>query len=304
MTKRLMILAGALVALALTGCASGQSTPTERSITLPQPAYPQFRSYRNVLVQPNVTYRTQDHTAIKLDVCQPKKAATSARAAIVVVHGGSWRRGDKNSPEWSSVCQWLASAGYVAFSVDYRLAPEYPYPDGLRDVQASVRWIRSHASRYDIDPDRVGAFGGSAGGNLVSMLGVSGNGSRDTGSRVAAVAELSGPADLTSNGSEQSSFLPLELAYLHCRTFAECPAARSASPLFRVDDTDPPFFVGHSLDERIPLSQSEAFVKQLRAHGVRTTFVTVKGSLHSIAMLSPEMRRLIIRFFDENLSAP
>jgi acetyl esterase len=304
MIKRLALaIAGAALALTLAGCASGTAAPSVESTTIPQPAYPQFKQYPDVRVAADITYRRVDGAAIKLNVCQPKKTSTAVRAAIVIVHGGSWRGGDKSSVEWSSVCQWIGSAGFVAFDLDYRLAPEYPFPDGLDDIQAAVRWIRAHASTYKIDPKRIGAFGGSAGGNLVSMLGTSGSGSRTTGSRVAAVAELSGPANLTSNGPELTSFLPLQLAYLHCASFTNCPSARKASPLFHVDVSDPPFFVGHSIDERIPLAQSEAFVAELRKHGIPTTFVTVKGSLHSIAMLGPQMRKRIIAFFTEELAA-
>jgi acetyl esterase len=303
MSRRLITaLAGLAVALTLTGCATGRTTPSEESTTIAQPAYPQFRSYQNVRVQQNVTYRKADGDPIRLNVCQPRKSSASTRAAIVVVHGGSWRGGDKSSTEWNSVCQWLGSAGYVVFDLDYRLAPQYPFPDGFNDVRASVRWIRSNAAKYKVDPDRIGAFGGSAGGNLVSMLGTYGNGAHDVGSRVAAVAELSGPSDLTSDGPELSNFIPLQLQYLKCTSLKHCDQARTASPLFHVDATDPPFFVGHSINERIPLSQSEAFVKELRKHGVETTFVTVKGSLHSIAMLGPDMRKRIVAFFDDTLA--
>ena len=102
------------------------------------------------------------------------------RAAIVVVHGGSWRRGDKANLNWRAVCQWLATAGYVTVSINYRLAPAWSFPAQLDDVQDAVRWLRDPAvvDRYNIDPDRIGAFGGSAGGNLVSLLGTVGTGDR------------------------------------------------------------------------------------------------------------------------------
>ncbi len=293
--------AAGLLALTLAGCAAGGSAPDVEGTTIPQPRVLDLKGFRNVVERHDVTYAGRGGTARSLNVCEPSKKATSDRAAIVVVHGGSWRAGDKNNPEWNGVCQWLGSAGFVAFSIDYRLAPGYPFPDGLHDVQAAVEWVRRNAEKYHVDPERIGAFGGSAGGNLVAMLGTSGHGSRHTGSRVAAVAELSGPADLTKRGDELSDFMPLQLAYLKCRAISDCPAARRASPIYQVDVSDPPFFVGHSIDERIPLSQSEAFVSELRKHGVDTTFVTVKGTLHSIAMLGPDMRRRIVAFFNDKL---
>ncbi|MBK4348530.1 alpha/beta hydrolase [Lacisediminihabitans changchengi] len=302
MRRRLLAaVTGAMITLALVGCSAGRSTPSQESVTIPQPAYPQFKTYPSVLVKENVTFRRDGERRERLNVCQPQKKSDGDRAGIVLVHGGSWRAGDKSSPEYNSVCQWLASAGFVVFSLDYRLAPEFPFPDGLDDVKAAVRWVRSHADDYSVDPARIGAMGGSAGGNLVSMLGTAGHGSRAAGARVAAVAELSGPADLTTKGAELPNFIPLQLAYLKCEKLSDCASARKASPIYQVDVTDPPFFVGHSLNERIPLSQSEAFVKELRAHGVSTTFVTVRGSLHSIAMLGPNMKKRIVAFFHEHL---
>lgn len=233
--------------------------------------------------------------------------ALKPRAAIVSVHGGSWARGDKSNVNWRSVCQWLASEGYVAVSVNYRLAPASIFPSAITDIRKAVRWLRDAdvVEKYSINPDLIGAFGGSAGGNLVSLLGTEGTGDLDRGSRVAAVAELSGPTDLTENGRDlgilSDEFEQVQLQYLGCGNLADCPRARTASPLYDVDDTDPPFFVGHSIDERIPIEQSEAFVEELRDEGIDTTFVTVDGTLHSIAMLNAEMRDRIADFFAATL---
>ena len=233
--------------------------------------------------------------------------ALKPRAAIVSVHGGSWARGDKSNVNWRSVCQWLASEGYVAVSVNYRLAPASIFPSAITDIRKAVRWLRDAdvVAKYSINPDLIGAFGGSAGGNLVSLLGTEGTGDLDRGSRVAAVAELSGPTDLTENGRDlgilSDEFEQVQLQYLGCGNLADCPRARTASPLYDVDDTDPPFFVGHSIDERIPIEQSEAFVEELRDEGIDTTFVTVDGTLHSIAMLNAEMRDRIADFFAAKL---
>ena len=95
------------------------------------------------------------------------------------MHGGSWRQGDKADPKWRSVCEWLASEGFVAFSVNYSLAPAHPFPDGIEDLRSAVRWLRQDRRRWpgtEYDPAQIGAFGGSAGGNLVALLGVEGSG--------------------------------------------------------------------------------------------------------------------------------
>lgn len=227
------------------------------------------------------------------------------RAAILVVHGGSWRRGDKADVAWRSLCQWLASNGYVAFSANYRLAPAAIFPAAIDDIRSAVEWLRDdlQVERFHLDPQRIGAFGGSAGGNLVSLLGTSGSGDLTSGTRVAAVAELSAPIDLTGL-AVTDDFAPVQLSYLGCETAEECPAAVAASPFYTIDASDPPFFVAHSTDEMIPLAQAEIFVAGLRAAGVPVDFVTVEGTRHATAMVDAELKRRILAFFDQWIGTP
>ena len=304
-SRVLVALVAIVVLLSLAACAPPGSQ-SEKVTPSAQPLNPRVKTYPRIVVVENLEYGST--TGARLDVCLPRDSsvAVTSRAAIISIHGGSWRAGDKSNIYWRSICQWIASQGFVAFSVDYGLAPQHPFPAGFDDVRAAVRYMRSTAVvvKYHIDPKRIGAFGGSAGGNLAALLGVAGTGSLSSGSRVAAVAELSGPTNLTGDGSELAGFRPLELSYLACASFEACPQAVRASPLFQVDDSDPPFFIGHSLDERIPLSQSADFVRVLREHDIDTTFRTVKGHLHSIAMLSEDMRSRIATFFHAKLDGP
>jgi acetyl esterase len=316
----------ALSGCAPTGADSDQVTPEIVAVN------PELATLPDIPVVEDIAYGGTPEQPLLLDACLPKRedgapvqnaadadedeAGTAAgpelqdpeepaRAAIVVVHGGSWTRGDKADIAWRAVCQWLASAGYVAFSVNYRLAPANLFPAAIEDVQTAVGWLRAEEqiTRFHIDPDRIGAFGGSAGGNLVALLGTRGSGDLATGSRVAAVAELSGPTELTGLATTDD-FVPVQLAYLGCATEADCPVATAASPLYAIDATDPPFFVGHSTVEKIPLRQAELFVAGLRAAGVTTEFVTVEGTLHSIAMLDADLKSRIIDFFDETIGTP
>jgi acetyl esterase len=262
---------------------------------------------RSARVVENVRYGTADGRALLLDLCLPSRTGmpTATRwPAILLVHGGSWAVGDKS--EWLGICRWMASNGFVAATIDYRLAPAHPFPAGIDDLETAVRWLKNpvHDVHYSIDPRRIGAWGGSAGGNLVSLLGVSGTGSRDRGDRVSAVAELSGPINLTSSGLEQRTFYPFELRYLGCASYARCPQAVAASPIFHISASDPPFFVAQSTNERIPLVQSQAFVAALRAAGVPVTFVTRAGDRHSVALLDPTIRNEILDFFKRTLGKP
>ena len=255
----------------------------------------------------NVRYGTADGRALLLDLCLPPRSITPTVTrwpAVVLVHGGSWAKGDKS--EWLGICRWMASDGFVAATIDYRLAPAHPFPAGIDDLETAVRWLKvpAHDIRYAIDPRRVGAWGGSAGGNLVSLLGVSGTGSLDRGDRVRAVAELSGPINLTGTGLEQRTFYPFELRYLGCASYTRCPQAAAASPIFHVAASDPPFFVAQSTNERIPLVQSQAFVAALRKAGVPVTFVTRAGDRHSVALLDPRIKKEIVDFFKRTLGEP
>ncbi|KQQ93713.1 hypothetical protein ASF62_05770 [Leifsonia sp. Leaf325] len=264
-----------------------------------------------ITVEPDITYGTrEDGTRLDLDVCSPASdpAPGETRVGIVSIHGGSWARGDKSNDDWRHVCQWLASEGFVAFSVNYRLVPAVHFPAAIDDVGLAVEWVRAHAADYGIDAARIGAFGGSAGGNLAALLGTRGEGALDAGSRVAAVAELSGPIDLTDAAMQASGAGELveqiSLNYLGCDRLADCPQAADASATTFIDPSDPPVFIGHSESEFIPLGQSTSFSEALSAAGIANTMQVVPGVGHSIGILDEAMRGKVADFFRATLTAP
>ncbi|GAB3041499.1 hypothetical protein GCM10027052_24030 [Parafrigoribacterium mesophilum] len=299
--RALVCMLAAGVVLVLGACASGPPPAPVKAAAAP--AQQHALVYPDVKTVSNLSYGTAGGQDLLLDVCLPSDAAGTHRPAIIGVHGGSWKGGDKANQSWVGICRWLASEGFVTVSVNYRLVPAARFPAQIVDVRAAVRWLREPAqvARFGIDPSRIGAIGGSAGGNLVALLGTEGSGPWDVGSRVAAVADLSGPVDLTAAGVATTDFQAVQLAYLGCASYASCPAARAASPVYQVDATDPPFFIAHSLHEYIPLQQSEELVTALRQHGVHTTFVTKPGTLHAVAMLDDSLRAEIAAFFHATL---
>lgn len=256
----------------------------------------------DIPVLPDLEYGVAAGVSLRLDACLPPDRGLDAEPVpgIIVIHGGSWREGSKDSVGWRSVCQWLAASGYPAFSIDYRLAPQHPFPAAFEDVQAAVLWVRERAERFGVDPERIGVFGGSAGGNLAALLGTAGRGDLTAGTRVLAVAELSAPIDLT--GSDLTDdFAPLQLEYLGCASFDDCPAAEEASPGTFVDPTDPPFFIAHSTSEKIPLAQSDRFVEALREEGIAVEYLVADGALHSIALLDDDLKARIVGFYTRTL---
>src|SRR3989440_9153835 len=153
-------------------------------------AAPAGAAQGGVTVKPDVTYRTVDGERLGLDVYRPAKKGQN-RPAVVVVHGGGWTQGDKAL--FAQQSNQLAQRGFVAFSVNYRLAPAHPYPAAVQDVEAAVAWVRKHAKAYGVDPTRIGALGGSAGGHPACTRGTHGGGSRKTPHPVAGPGSWGGP---------------------------------------------------------------------------------------------------------------
>ena len=299
--------------LALTSCAGASQAGSAAGPAAVSDVVP---VYADVAVTPDIAYGTRDGAALLLDACAPADLEKSLvnngpLRAVISVHGGSWREGDKASTWWRSTCEWLASQGFVAFSVNYTLSPTAPFPAAIDDLKAAVEWVRSpaQAEAYGYDPALIAAFGGSAGGNLVSLLGASGDGDLGTGSRVAAVVELSGPIDLTKpielpapnslDPSLTAGFAEIQLQYLGCAAHG-CRAATSASPHLQLDPSDPPFFIGHSSAEYIPLEHATVLADALADNDVPVTFVEVPGGAHSIGLLGTSeptpMRAQIVEF--------
>ena len=278
-----------------------------------------FTAPAGIRVEADLEYGTrEDGTLLTLDVCRPATATASVSTvdidavlpAVVSIHGGSWTRGDKANTDWRNVCMWLASEGFVAASVNYRLVPNAVFPAAIDDVALAVEWLRApeQVERFGIDPGRIGAFGGSAGGNLAALLGTRGDGAVDTGSRVAAVAELSGPVGLGAAelvADEASVWLRGIIAdYLGCEPGARdanCPQAADASPATHADASDPPFFVGHAETEIVPLGQSQRFATSLAAAGVPVELAIVPGGAHSIGILDEALRARVAVFLHAHL---
>jgi len=304
---------GVLVAavLTLSGCSSVAGSGTTPTPT-PTAVQQQPVTDHGVRVIPNIEYGDAGGQKLLLDACLPRLAKPSTsdapdpapQAAILTIHGGGWTHGDKAAPQNRDVCIWLAKAGYPTFSVNYRMVPAFTFPAALEDVQSAVTWLRDpvQVGRFNLDPTRIAAFGGSAGGNLASLLGTTGTGPLTEGTRVAAVVDLSGPVDLTG-ADAKPGFIPTQLAFLGCATEADCPDARAASPIFAASADDSPFFIANSTNELIPIEQARRFAAALEAARVPTTFVSVPGGLHSVTMLSPSLRQRILDFYASTLGA-
>lgn len=254
------------------------------AITSALPAQETAKRKSKVSVRRDVEYGRAGARSLKLDVYEPSRRSGEPLPVIVWIHGGGWRGGSKASG--TRLVSFVASGEYVGVSVGYRLSGESLWPAQIHDCKAAIRWIRSNAKQLKINPDRIGVWGSSAGGHLVSLLGTSSdiksldgdNGSPDVSSRVACVVDFCGPADL-------SVFKHPRLDQLFGKPYDERRAeAKTASPAAYVSKDDPPILIVHGTDDRtVPFSQAENFHSKLKKAGVPSTFVKMDGGGHSIA---------------------
>jgi acetyl esterase len=251
-----------------------------------------------VTVKNDVTYRTVDGEQLGLDIYRPAKKGKN-RPAVVVVHGGGWTQGDKAL--FAQQGNKLAERGFVAFSINYRLAPAHTYPAAVEDVEAAVEWVRKHAKVYGVDAKRIGTLGGSAGGHLVGMLATDGKGSLKTGHRVAAAVSWSGPMDFVRLAQAAATNAGRSFSmFLGCLPDT-CPDTyAAASPVTHVDKTDAPMLIVNSTMELVPQSQADAMKAALDQAGVANQAIILPGSAHSRAY-SNQVWDQTVTFFENYL---
>ncbi|MEM0897792.1 MAG: alpha/beta hydrolase fold domain-containing protein, partial [Verrucomicrobiota bacterium] len=124
----------------------------------------------DVKIIPDIVYREGESKAWRLDLVMPAAESEDPRPGIIFVHGGGWRGGDKRAGTFLNGAIEYAQKGYVCITVNYRLVGEAPLPACIEDVKCAVRWLRAHAGKYKVNPEKIGAFGNSAGAHLVCML--------------------------------------------------------------------------------------------------------------------------------------
>jgi acetyl esterase/lipase len=262
----------------------------------------------NVIAQRDVKYGRAGDTSLKLDIYRPKEPKAERLPAIVFIHGGGWRGGDKNSGA-GRVLPLVAEGNYVGASVNYRLSGEATWPAQIHDCKAAIRWIRANAAKYGIDPDKIGVWGGSAGGHLVNMLGTSGdvkelegdNGTPGVSSRVTCVVPFCGPANLVRAEKFEGGVRPSAVDLLLGGPIEENEEkARQASPVTYASQDDPPFLLFHgTADKTVPFAQAETMYKALKDAGVNVKLVRIVDGGHGI--FGAEVDRRVKAFLDKHL---
>jgi acetyl esterase/lipase len=302
---RLVVLAFVLLALALASC--GDDDGAQAS---PSPGSPQ--EFADATVRKDITYCSPGAKPQKLDLIAPKDDAGEPRPLAVFFHGGGWTTGARqNADRWfTGVADALIAEGFVVATVDYRLAGDNAWSAQVEDGRCAVRFLRSHANDYGIDPERVAAWGESSGAWLALMLalpdasaGFDGGEWPGVPSGVRAVVDLWGPTDLTATD------VPQQQARIVKRVFGKEDAElQRASPLTYASASAPPMLIVHGdADEVVPLSQSEALETKLQAAGAQAQLITVTGGSHDLAEgeftpSAPELTNRIVAFIASALA--
>jgi acetyl esterase/lipase len=276
-----------------------------------QPAAGPAQAFRDkVTVETDVEYGQAGDVSLKLDVLRPKDGAAEKRPCIVWIHGGGWQGGNKNSG-MGRLAPYVASGEYVGVSVGYRLTNVAGWPAQAHDCKAAIRWVRANADKYGVDPDKIGAWGSSAGGHLVALLGTSGDakeiegevGSPGHSSRVSCVVDYFGPTDFLAFATDTPRTATPnspEVKLLGGPATELKDKAREASPTTYVTKDDPPFLILHGTkDPLVPLSQSELLHKKLQDAGVSSTLVIVEGAGHGFG--GGEVEGRVSAFFAKHL---
>ena len=255
----------------------------------------------------DVEYGRVGERALVLDLYTPKNL-TAPAPMILFIHGGGWRSGDKG--DYRFYTRHFAEQGYVVASIGYRLSKEAKYPAAVHDVKCAVRYVRAHAEELNIDPERIGVIGGSAGGHLAMMIGYSSDVHRlegdggwpDTSSHVKCVVNIYGPVDFTT---EYGRSHDLTTSFIG-KTYEEAEYLyQEVSPYFHLDETDPPTMILHgTLDDLVPITQADTLAAELEKLGIPYWYDRMDGWPHTMDLSRPvnnHFKTMISAFFDEYL---
>ncbi len=277
-------------------------------------AQPPSRVPDGVKALRDVAYVENGHERQKLDLYVPEKASTPM-PLIIWIHGGGWAAGSKDG------CPPLRGGfierGYAVASVGYRLSGHAVFPAQIEDCKAAIRWLRAHAKEHNIDPQKFGVWGSSAGGHLVAFTGTSGDvkpfdvgANLEQSSRVQAVCDYYGPTDFNvftttpgyeSHAAENSP----ESRLLGGKVADNRDKAARVNPITYVSGDDPPFLIVHGdKDPTVPINQSQLLFDALKKSGLSAHFHTIHGAGHGGPGFSGKnVDDMVAAFFDERLKS-
>lgn len=270
-------------------------------------AFIAIAAHAQVRIEKAIAYLPADRTE-EADLYLPEKFEDGRKyPGVLIIHGGGWTGGKRDAAREINIGTTLASHGYVCLSIDYQLhdptSDKLCWPQNLHDCKTAVRWMRANAQRLHLDTERIGVIGGSAGGHLASMVGVTQTRDRldpagphaEQSCAVQCVVDLYGPADLEN----WKDIVALR------KSRREAPELyRAFSVLTYLDKDDPPFLILHgTADKTVEVAQSESLAAALKRHGIEHQLEIVEGAPHTFHLQPKEkdLRPLVLAFFDRHL---
>ena len=242
-----------------------------------------------------ISYCTVKGRQLLLDVFQPSAKAAKKRAAVIIIHGGGWRSG--NRAQHYPLAQRLAAQGYVCFTPEYRLSTEALFPAAVHDLNSAVRWVHAQAKAYNIDTTKIAVLGFSAGGQLAALLGTTMGDPYFEGktchpqasSRVQAIIDLDGtlsfvhPESGEGDDSKKPSAATLWFGYAKKEN---ANLWQAASPLTHVNRHTPPTLFINSSVARMHAGRDD-FIKVLNDHAIYSEVKTFDPAPHHFPLFQP-----------------
>jgi acetyl esterase/lipase len=253
----------------------------------------------------DVEYGKGDDRPLRMHILHPKTLPKESMPVVVWMHGGAWTTGHRDGGINRLVP--FAQRGYLCATIEYRFSQEAIFPAQIEDAKCAIRYLRTKAIDYHLDPDRIGVWGYSAGGHLAVLLGTSGQvkklegkgGWPDASSRVQAVCSFAGPTDFLKWGNDAH---PAVVKLLGGKVNDVKERAAEASAITFVGKDMPPFLIVHGeKDTTVPVSQAESLHDALKKANADVKLHVIKGGGHVFG--SAEIDRMVVEFFDTKLKA-
>ncbi|MDG2382683.1 MAG: alpha/beta hydrolase [Pirellulaceae bacterium] len=258
--------------------------------------------------QTDIEYGNVDGHSLLLDLYRPQESSQPT-PGLIFIHGGAWSGGERTVYRYYTTR--FAERGFAAATITYRLSGQANFPAAVHDAKCAVRWMRAHAEKYNIDPDRIAVIGGSAGGHLAMMVGYTENGEMEgngghqgVSSRVGAVVNFYGPVDLTTEEGKGAGAVRDFLG----GPFDEMPLQyKAASPISHLDKDDPPTLIVHgTLDQTVSIQQADLLADKLKQVSVDHSYERLEGWPHTLdaaESVNNYCQQVMLAFFQKQLKA-
>ena len=255
---------------------------------------PEFHS-KSLTEERNITYCKLGERKLLLDAFYPASKSKTKRAAVIIIHGGGWRSG--NRTQHYPLAQRLADLGYVCFTPEYRLSTEALYPAAVYDLKSALRWVRNNAKKYNVDTGKIAVLGFSAGGQLAALLGVTVGEKKFEGdecklkssSSVNAIVDLDGTLSFVHPESGEGDDGKKTSAATYWFGYSKKENLKlweEASPLTYVGNNTPPTIFINSSVERMHAGRND-FIKVLNENKIYSEVKTFSDAPHSFPLFDP-----------------